>query len=115
MHLTKNGVQKYDLDTYLVDIRSVVEIKMYIPKDLILNWGQTAMKIVPSSSWMMEKHGCKHVKICICYSAVFMLTLLGTFLPIQLIYQGIDVCLLSPFLMVGISHVLRLTGQQKQQ
>ena len=28
-----------------------------IPEALILNWDQTAMKIVPSSSWTMEKKG----------------------------------------------------------
>ena len=31
-----------------------------IPKDLVFNWDQTAMKIVP---WAMERKGIKHVKI----------------------------------------------------
>ena len=34
-----------------------------IPKDLILNWDQKAMEIVPLSSWTMEKCGSKKVKI----------------------------------------------------
>jgi len=34
-----------------------------LPKDLVINWEQTSMKIVPSSSWTMEKHGTKHFEI----------------------------------------------------
>ena len=34
-----------------------------IPKDLVINWDQTSMKIVPSSSWTMEKRGMKCVEI----------------------------------------------------
>ncbi len=34
-----------------------------IPDALIINWDQTAMKIVPSSSWTMEKRGTKRVEI----------------------------------------------------
>ena len=34
-----------------------------IPKDLLINWDQTAMKIVPSSYRMMEKCGTKRVEI----------------------------------------------------
>lgn len=34
-----------------------------IPKDLIVNWDQTAIKYVPVSEWTMEKVGSKCVKI----------------------------------------------------
>ena len=77
---------------YLVDIKSVVEMED-IPNSLILNWDQTAMKIVPSSSWTMEKRGCKRVKIAAVddkrqITAVFACSVLGYFLPVQLIYHG---------------------------
>jgi len=34
-----------------------------ILKDLVINWDQTSMKIVPSLSWTMEKRGTKRVEI----------------------------------------------------
>jgi len=34
-----------------------------IPKDLVINWDQTFMKIVPSLSWTMEKRGTKRIEI----------------------------------------------------
>ena len=40
--------------TYLIDIYSVVTMES-IPNSLIINWDQTAMKIVPSSNWTIEK------------------------------------------------------------
>ena len=83
---------------YLSDIQCVVEMEE-IPDDMILNWDQTAIKIVPSSSWTMEKRGCKRVKIVAVddkrqITAVFACSVTGSFLPIQLIYQGTtDRCL----------------------
>ena len=63
-----------------------------LPKDLIINWDQTSMKIVPSSSWTMEKHGTKHVEIATAddnwqITGLFT-TATDQFLPIQLIYEG---------------------------
>ena len=49
-------------EQFLLDIRSLVVMED-IPKDLLINWDQTAMKIVPSSSWTMEKYGIKRVEI----------------------------------------------------
>lgn len=43
-------------------IKSVVTMED-VPQDLIIHWDQTAMKIVPSSAWMMEKKGTKRVEI----------------------------------------------------
>ncbi len=65
-----------------------------IPDALIINWDRTAMKIVPSSSWTMEKRGTKRVEIVAIddkrqITAVFGCSLSGKFLPLQLIYQGI--------------------------
>lgn len=79
-------------EQYLKDIKSIVTMED-IPKDLIINWDQTAMKIVPSSSWTMEKKGTKRVEIVAAddkrqITAVFACSLSGTFLPMQIIYQG---------------------------
>ncbi len=77
---------------YLTDIMSVVKFEE-IPEQLILNWDQTAMKIVPSASWTMAKKGSKRVEIAAKddkrqITAVFACALSGTFLPVQLIYGG---------------------------
>lgn len=76
-------------ENFLLDIRAVVQMEG-IPSDLIVNWDQTA---VPSSSWTMEKHGTKRIEVSHIddkrqITAVFACTLSGTFLPLQLIYQG---------------------------
>ena len=77
---------------FLIDKKSVVVMEE-IPEALILNWNQTAMKIVPSSSWTMEKKGTKRVEIAAIddkrqITAVFACSLAGKFLPMQLIYKG---------------------------
>ena len=64
-----------------------------IPKELLINWDQTAMKIVPSSSWTMEKCGTKRVEIAPIHdkcqtTALLTCTAAGSFLPIQLVYKG---------------------------
>ena len=64
-----------------------------IPSAMIINWDQTAMKLVPSSSRTMEKRGTKRVEIAAIddkrqITAVFGCSLSGDFLPIQLIYKG---------------------------
>ena len=79
-------------EQFLRDIKSVVTMED-IPSALILNWDQTAMKIVPSSAWTMEKKGTKRVEIVAAddkrqITAVFACSLTGNFLPMQLIYQG---------------------------
>ena len=78
-------------EQFLLDIRSLVVMKD-IPKDLLINWDQTAMKIVPSSSWTMEKRGTKHVEIAAIddkhqITALFTCTAASSFLPIQLVYE----------------------------
>ena len=61
--------------------------------ELILNWDQTAIKIVPSSQWTMEKRARNRVEMIGVddkrqITAVFCDTLVGDFLPIQVIYTG---------------------------
>ena len=64
-----------------------------IPPELVMNWDQTGMKIVPSSSWTMNQSGAKRVDMIGVgdkrqITAVFCGTLVGDFLPLQLIYAG---------------------------
>ena len=66
---------------------------MEIPPELVINWDQMGIKIVPVSSWTMEKKGAKRVEIACVedkrqITAVFAATAVGDFLPIQAIYQG---------------------------
>ena len=64
-----------------------------IPAELVLNWDQTGIKIVPSSTWTMERQGSKRVEVvgvndkCL-ITVVFCGSLVGDFLPIQVIYKG---------------------------
>ena len=72
----------------------VATVKMEeIPPELILNWDQTGVKIVPSSTWTMDQRGSKRVEMTGVddkrqITAVFCGSLTGDFLPVQLIYKG---------------------------
>ena len=79
-------------EQFLLDIKAVMEIED-IPPELVFNWDQTAISIVPGSSWTMELKGAKRVEIAGIsdkrqITAVLCGTLAGGFLPPQLIYQG---------------------------
>ena len=45
-------------DRFLTDVRSVIEMED-VPPSMVINWDHTAMKIVPSTNWTMEKKGTK--------------------------------------------------------
>ena len=77
---------------FLDDVVSVVKMEE-IPPELILNWDQTGIHLVPASGWTMDKIGSKRVEISGVndkrqITAMFCGSLTGDFLPIQLIYQG---------------------------
>ena len=77
---------------FLFDIKATV-VMQEIPPELIINWDQTGIKIVPVSSWTMEKRGAKRVEIAGVddkrqITAVFAATPVREFLPFQVIYQG---------------------------
>ena len=77
---------------FLDDVTTAVTMEE-IPPELILNWDQTGIKLVPSSSWTMEKCGEKRVEMVGIndkrqITAIFCGSVLGDFLPIQLIYKG---------------------------
>jgi len=78
--------------TFLNDLVAIVKMEE-IPPKLILNWDQTGIKLVPSSSWTMEQRGMKRVKMVgqndkHQITAVFCGTLQGDFLSLQVIYKG---------------------------
>ena len=51
-----------DKDKYLKSIKSKVE--MYkMPPELLINWDQTGINIVPVSRWTMDVEGAKRVEI----------------------------------------------------
>ena len=77
---------------FLKEVHTTVAMEEIIP-ELILNWDQTAIKIVPSSQWTIEKRGRNRVEMIAVddkcqITAVFCGTLVGNFLPIQVIYTG---------------------------
>ena len=61
-----------------------------MPPELVFNWDHTGIYIVP---WTMEKKGSKRIEVAELndkrqITAVFCASLVGEFLPVQLIYQG---------------------------
>ena len=90
----KVSVEKFEIvkKSYLDDIASTVFMEE-IPSDLIFNWDQTGLNIIPTSSWTMEKKGSRRVELAGLndkrqITAVFCGSLNGVFLPPQIIYQG---------------------------
>ena len=63
-----------------------------IPPELILNWDQTGIKIVPTTTWTMEQCKTKRVEFVETndkrqITAVFCGTIQGAFLSLQLFMQ----------------------------
>ena len=78
--------------SFLGDVVATVTTEE-IPAELIMNWDQTGVKLVPSSSWTMEKQGLKTVEMVSTddkwqITGDFCGTIVGDFLAVQLIYQG---------------------------
>lgn len=79
-------------ETFLNDIAAVVGMEEIIP-ELVLNWDQTGIHLVPASAWTMDKMGSKRVEISGIndkrqITAVFCGSAAGDFLPLQLVYKG---------------------------
>ena len=77
---------------FLNDLAAVVELEE-IPPQLVLNWDQTGIKLVPVSSHTMDRQGCNRVEVTEVtdkrlITALFCGSLTGDFLPVQVIYQG---------------------------
>ena len=50
-------------EQFLQDVVATVEMKKILP-ELIRNWDQTGIKIVPSNTWTMDQQGVKWVEMC---------------------------------------------------
>ena len=77
---------------FLDIVVQTVEMEEVCP-ELILNWDQTGIQIVPSSTWTMNKEGTRRVEMVGAkdkhqITALFCCTLQGDFLPMQLINKG---------------------------
>ena len=77
---------------FLSDVMTTVEMED-IPAELILNWDQTGIKIVPSNTWTMDHQGSQRVEVAgvnnkRLITTVFCGTLTGDFLSVQVIYKG---------------------------
>ncbi len=74
------------------DLKDIVTMEE-IPIELVLNWDQTGLNIVPSSCWTMDRQGVNQVDVTGLndkrqITAVLCGTALGDFLPAQIIYTG---------------------------
>ena len=102
MHFTKRRVTtKYRMpveefkkiwSVFLQEVIDIVEMEN-IPSELIFNWDQTGLNLVPAANWTMDRKGSKRIEIKGLndkrqITAVFCGTLIGEFMPIQLIYGG---------------------------
>ena len=61
--------------------------------ELVLNWDQTGIKLVPVSSHTIDRQGLKHVEVAgikdkRLITAIFCGSLTGDFLPMQIVYKG---------------------------
>ena len=79
-------------ESFLNDVNATVDFEE-IPPELILNWDQTGIRILPSSAWTMDKQGVKRVEVAGAndkrlITAIYCGSLTGDFLPLQVIYQG---------------------------
>ena len=77
---------------FLDEVKATVLVEE-IPIELILNWDQTGIKIIPSSLWTMDMCGSKRVEVVGAkdkrrITALFCCNMVGDFLPLQLIYKG---------------------------
>ena len=79
-------------EQFLADIKAEVLMKD-IPQGLIFNWDQTAIELVPTGQWTMNRAGAKMIPIAHSddkrqVTAVFAATMTGKYLPTQVIYKG---------------------------
>ena len=107
MNLVKRKVttaqSKYKIDSFkrvkesfLAEVTTIVEMNE-IPPEFILDFDQTGVKIVPSSTWTMDREGSRRVEVVgigdkRMITAVFCRSLVDDFLPVQVIYKGKTNC-----------------------
>ncbi|XP_057303392.1 uncharacterized protein LOC130640840 [Hydractinia symbiolongicarpus] len=91
VEITEGAKKECEL-LFLHDIVSTIE-QHSIPHQLVMNLDQTALKFVPRMNHTMAKKGSSSVPIVgssdkRCLTGTFIITLDGSFLPMQLIYGG---------------------------
>ncbi len=76
-------------EAFIADVSSVVKIED-IPAELILNWDQTGIRLVPAASWTMDKVGSKRVGVGEKRQITVVLcgSMIRDYLALQVIYQG---------------------------
>ena len=97
---TKSNPPQDDLEevkySFLTEVVETVDMND-IPPELILNWDQTGINLVPTALWMMNKRGRKRIAIERYQdkrqiTAVMCGSLVGELLPMQLIYADKTSC-----------------------
>jgi hypothetical protein len=84
--------------------------------DLILNWDQTGVNLIPGGDWMMDAKGSKQVKITGLndkrqITALLTISKSGELLPPQIIYKGLNSVILSiSFRNPGTFTIQKTTG-----
>ena len=77
---------------FLERVKTVVLQNQIVPQ-MVINWNQTAVRLVPYSDWTMEEQGSNKISIKRRIdkrdiTALLSITLLGNILPPQLLYTG---------------------------
>ena len=77
---------------FVKDIKDTME-KEKIPKEMVINFDETGVPIVPQSQWTMAEQGAKQVPLTALddkrqITAVLACSMSGKLLPPQLLYQG---------------------------
>ena len=90
----KTTISEFDeiKKVFLADVAAIV-VMQNIPSDLIFNWDQTRLSIIPTGNWTMHKAEAKVVPIAHSddkqqITAVLAVNAIGENLPPQLIYKG---------------------------
>jgi hypothetical protein len=91
---SKLSVQDFEKkkEEFLDNLVATVDMEE-IPPELVLNWDQTGIKLVPVSAHTMDKQGSARVEVAGAkdkrlITALFCGSLTGDFLPVQVIYHG---------------------------
>ena len=78
--------------TYLRQISGIVAVHK-IPQEMVVNWDQSGINIVPLSNWTMEQEGASRIEIVGLndkrqITMTFAASLSGDFLPPQILYKS---------------------------
>ena len=78
--------------TYLTQVSGMVKVHKIL-SELVINWDQAGVNLIPSQNWTMEQQGSSRVEIAgINNKRQITLTLAGSMsgelLPLQFLYQG---------------------------